>query len=105
MQWAESIGEYAGTVVQPQFVNKPEHSLQGGKACTQLQALARQYGSARFEKACRCANEILSLTVSSVRSILQCYLDEPADDTFPVQVQLPLHHNVRGAEYFVNGGH
>jgi len=105
MQWAEPIGEYASAVVQAQFVHKAEHSLLAGKACTQLQALARQYGVVRFEKACRCASEIQSLTVSSVRSILQCHLDEPADDTIPVQAQLPLHHNVRGAEYFVNGGH
>ncbi|MDR7123103.1 IS21 family transposase [Rheinheimera soli] len=104
MQWAAEYGESTVALVLAQFANKPEHSLQGCKACAQLQKLARQYGSVRFEKACRCACEIQSLTVSSVRSILQCHLDGSVDDNIPVQVQLPLHHNVRGPDYFVNGG-
>ncbi|GAB3036682.1 IS21-like element ISPsy14 family transposase [Bowmanella dokdonensis] len=103
-QWAKSIGESALALVSAQFADKPEYSLQGCRASAQLQKLARQYGHSRFEKACQCACEIQSLTVSSVRSILQCRLDEPGQDDGPVQSQLPLHHNVRGAEYYVNGG-
>ena len=104
MQWAQGIGDSASALVCAQFANKPEHSLQGCKASSQLQKLARHYGNDRFERACKCACDIQSLTASSVRSILQCHLDDAAQTDMPVQVQLPLHHNVRGAQYYVNGG-
>lgn len=103
-QWATAIGEHALALVSAQFVGVPEHSLRGCKACSQLQKLTRQYGQSRFERACQCACEIQSLTVSSVRSILQCRLDEPSTEAVPVQGQLPLHHNVRGARYYLDGG-
>ncbi|WP_240700899.1 IS21 family transposase [Pseudoalteromonas phenolica] len=101
--WAEEIGENAKQLVVAQFQQVPEYSLQGCKACSQLQKLARQYGNHRLENACKCACDIKSLTVTSVRSILQCHMDE-VDEQTPVQPQLPLHHNLRGAEYYLNGG-
>ena len=104
IQWATDIGEHATALVCAQFINKPEHSLQGCKASSQLQTLARHYGNERFERACKCARDIQSLTASSVRSILQCHLDETAVSETPVQRQLPLHHNVRGAQYYLNRG-
>ncbi len=104
MTWAATIGEFTSALVSAQFINSPEYSLQGCKACSQLQKLARQYGNGRFERACQCASEIQSQTVSSVRSILQCRLDELDKKACPIQTQLPFHHNVRGAEYYVNGG-
>ncbi|MCL1043686.1 IS21 family transposase [Shewanella marisflavi] len=104
MHWAKDIGEHSLALISAQFDGVPDCSLQGCKACSQLQKLARKYGQMRFERACQCACEIQSLTVSSVRSILQCRLDEPLDEAKPVQGQLPLHHNVRGARYYLNGG-
>ncbi len=103
IQWAERIGQSALALVMAQFDNLPDYSMQGCKACTNLQTLAKQYGAIRFENACHCACDIKSRTVSSVRSILQCHLDEVPEDV-PTQQSLPLHHNVRGAEYYVNGG-
>lgn len=103
-EWATQIGESALRLVCEQFEGKPEYSMMGCKACAQLQKFAKQYGDQRFERACHCACEIQSFTVSSVRSILQCRLDNPAPDDIPKQVQLPLHHNVRGADYYINGG-
>ncbi|MDX3775546.1 IS21 family transposase [Chromatiaceae bacterium AAb-1] len=104
IQWAKGIGESASALVCAQFANKPEYSLQGCKASSQLQKLARHYGNDRFERACKCACDIQSLSASSVRSILQCRLDDGAQTDMPVQVPLPLHHNVRGPQYYINGG-
>lgn len=104
VQWARSVGDSVYSLVCAQFENKPEYSLKGCQACTELQRLAKRFGHSRFERACQCACDIQSLTVSSVRSILQCRLDEPNETLEPMQSQLPLHHNVRGAEYFINGG-
>ena len=102
--WAEQIGPNALAVVMAQFDNKPEYSIKGCKASSRLQKLAKQYGANRFENACQCAAQICSLTVSSVRSILQCRLDTPAEEDRPVQAKLPLHHNVRGSDYYINRG-
>jgi DNA replication protein DnaC/transposase len=71
VEWAKQLGESALSLVMAQFYGRPEYSLKGCKACTQLQKLALQYGNQRFESACYCACEIQSMTVSSVRSILQ----------------------------------
>ncbi|QSX39190.1 IS21 family transposase [Shewanella sedimentimangrovi] len=102
--WAVKIGECAGLLISAQFAGKPEHSTSAYRACSQLQALAKLYGHERFELACRCAIEIHSKTVKSVRSILQCKLDQKLKETRPVQSQLPLHHpNLRGAGYYQGG--
>lgn len=104
VNWAKLIGENSLALIRAQFDENAEYSLKGFKASTKLQKLAKQYGHARFENACRCACEIKSLTYSSVRSILQCHIDETNSDRLPKQQQLPLHHNVRGADYYINGG-
>jgi hypothetical protein len=64
--------------------------------------LAKQYGPERLEAACRCACEIGSRTVSSVRSILQCHLDEPAEASTETAVMV-MHSNVRGPAYYQEG--
>lgn len=102
--WAEQIGQSALALVNAQFVDRPEHSISGNRACSQLQSLAKQYGNGRFESACRCAVEIQSPSVKSVRSVLQCRLDLKAAEAVPIQSQLPLHHNLRGPGYYQQGG-
>lgn len=104
IEWAKSIGAAAEAVIQHQFDGKP-HPLLGLKACTSLKRLAKDYGQERFESACRRGQMIGSLTVKSIRSILQRGLCELTDEHVPVQAHLPFHKNVRGADYYLNGGH
>jgi hypothetical protein len=98
------MSEHVIAAVDAQFAGKNSYAMTGNKACSQLQSLAKLYGNERFEAACACANEIDSLTVKSIRSILQCKIDMQTDDK-PAQTQLPLHHNVRGSNYYQHGGH
>ncbi len=104
VSWAESIGPMAKQVVLAQFSNESNFSYIGRSACGQLKALARQYGDERFERACTRAHLIKSLTVKSIRSILQRKLDAVVREEVPIQAPLPLHHNVRGSDYFELGG-
>ena len=97
--WAQDIGPSALVVVRQQFADKP-HTMVGLRACSTLKGLARNYGPERFEAACERACDIGSLTVKSVRSILQRGLDTQKADS-EVKVQVPLHQNIRGREYFV----
>jgi transposase len=98
-EWAESIGPAALAVVRQQFHAKP-HTQIGIRACATLKGLARNYGPERFEAACDRAQEIGSLTVKSVRSILQRGLDARETDETPVMTHLPSHQNIRGSDYY-----
>jgi transposase len=103
IKWARSIGPAAEAVIQYQFDSRP-HALLGIRYCAPLQRLAKEYGAERFEAACQRAQLIGSLTTKSIRSILQRRLDTQSDPRAPIQVNLPLHDNVRGAGYYANGG-
>ncbi|MEW8228438.1 MAG: IS21 family transposase [Candidatus Thiodiazotropha endolucinida] len=103
IKWARSIGPAAGAVVQHHFDSRP-HALLAIRASSSLQRLAKDFGDERFEAACERAIQIDSPTVKSVRSILQRGLESQRDEPFSIQVNLPLHNNLRGAEYYAKGG-
>ena len=97
--WAKSMGKASLAVVKYQFSKSP-HDLIGLKACSTLKRLAASYGDEQFEAACNRAQLIGSLTVKSVRSILQHGLANMGEENIPHQMKLPLHHNLRGPEYY-----
>jgi transposase len=97
--WARDTGPAALTVVQHQF-DSHAHSALGLRACASLKKMARDLGNDRFEAACRRAERIGSMTVKSIRSILQAGLDKQTEDDVPRFVSIPEHRNVRGAEYY-----
>ena len=75
------------------------HPEQGYRACLGLQRLARRDGAQRLEAACARALSIRSPTYTSIKSILAAGLDRHGVET-PAQTSLPLHDNVRGADYY-----
>lgn len=103
VQWARAIGPAAEAVIQYQFECRA-HPLLAIRACAPLQRLAKGYGAERFEAACRRAEQIGSLTTKSIRSILQRGLADHEGEQIPIQTNLPLHDNVRGARYYNDGG-
>ena len=103
IQWAESTGPAVVAAIEAQFADKPEYSSRALTACTQLKDIARRYGAERFEAACIRAKAIESLSVKSIRSILECRLDMAEMQEAPIQAQLPFHHNVRGSNYYSGG--
>lgn len=100
--WAGSIGEAASSVVGYQLTRK-KHGALGLRACSSLQRLAKVHGAERFELACRRSLDIGSPTLKSIQSIIRRKNIDIIDDVVPVQIQLPLHHNVRGAAYYADG--
>ncbi len=102
LTWASAIGPNLLQVVNAQFQRRvPEAGL---PVCDALRQLARKYGNQDLERACARAVTIQSLTVKSVRSLLSTgrYKDAHQDEC--TQSELPLHHNVRGASYYLNEG-
>jgi transposase len=102
LNWALSIGPATRDVVKWQLENRP-HPEQGYRACLGLLNLAKHYGEARLEAACKRALAIGSPRRRSIKSILEAKFDQhpelfPADNH--VATRLPAHSNVRGADYF-----
>ncbi len=97
--WGERIGAATGAVVRWQMEHRP-HPEQGYRACLGLQRLARQLGTERLEAACARALSIRSPTYRSVNSILAAGLDRQQAPPPPADATLPLHDNLRGADYY-----
>lgn len=101
LNWAKSIGESTYAVVQHHFDSRPHHIL-AIKACGTLQRLSKEYGHERLEGACQRAQSIGSMTVKSIRSILQRKLTKMDEEQLPIQTSLPFHQNVRGPHYYTD---
>ena len=99
MRHAASIGPATIALVEAIMKAKP-HPEQGFRACLGILRLARSYGSARIEAACRRGNDIGATTYGSIKSILQhgldrAYANEKPPDRPPIQ-----HRNIRGTGYY-----
>lgn len=97
--WGEGIGKSCGALVRWQMEHRP-HPEQGYRACLGLRKLARQYSADRLEAACARALAIRSPSYPSVNSILKSGVDRQPLPAQPNQKALPLHDDVRGADYY-----
>jgi hypothetical protein len=89
-------------VVQWQLEHRP-HPEQGYRSCLGLLNVAKNYGEARLEAACRRALTIGSPTRKRVLAILEAKLDQHPDlfpSTTAPTTATRTHENVRGADYF-----
>ena len=78
-----------------------DHPEQAYRLCLGLLNLSRRYSKPRLEGACERALSICSANYQSVASILKQGLDQQAlEDDAHLQADLPLHPNVRGADYY-----
>jgi transposase len=99
MREAKKIGPATIALVEAIMKAKP-HPEQGFRACLGILRLARSYGSARLEAACKRGNDIGATTYGSIASILnngldRAYAREPTPETPPIR-----HGNIRGTGYY-----
>jgi transposase len=99
LEWAKSIGPGVTAAVQYQLDSR-ERSPLALRACSSLQRLAKDYTPERLEAACQRGQRIRSLTLKSIGSILQRRLESAHEPEASAQLSLPLHENVRGAQYY-----
>ena len=90
---------HTGAVVEHLLRSKP-HPEQGYRACLGLLSLSREYGDERLEAASALAVQLRSPTRKSVKSILESGRDRPHAQTELLDLDLPLHGNVRGPGYY-----
>jgi transposase len=99
MREAAKIGPATIALVEAIMQAKP-HPEQGFRACLGILRLARSYGSARIEAACRRGNDIGATSYGSIKSILQHGLDRAYANDEPPQAP-PIHHrDIRGNGYY-----
>jgi len=99
--WAETIGESTTEFVE-HHITRAGSFIPGLRVCGSLKKQASIYGSERLEAACARANRIGSKTLKSIQSILKRNLDH-IDQNESVQGELPMHYNLRGADYYKEG--
>ena len=99
MREAGKIGPATTALVEAIMKTKP-HPEQVFRAFLCILRLARSYGAARLEAACRRGNDIGATSYGSIKSILQNGLDKAyAADTAPDEPPI-RHGNIRGSGYY-----
>lgn len=98
-RWAQQIGSHTAALIES-LIAARAHPQQGFRAALGILRMAKLYGNARLDAACRRATAMNAVSYRSVESILKHRLDElplPSD----TQQQLPIFHdNVRGPDYY-----
>jgi transposase len=99
INWAAKIGPHTARMIE-RILNSRPHPQQGFRSCLGILRLAKDFGDARLEAACRRALSIGGTSYRSVESILKHNLDqkplpEKSDNDTSVE-----HGNIRGAQYY-----
>jgi transposase len=103
VNWARSIGPHTAQLFERILSEKP-HPEMGYRSCLGIIRLAQQYSAERMEAAAQRAILAQACRYQSVKSILQNSLDAvplspPRPNPSPLR-----HDNLRGADYFDQGG-
>jgi hypothetical protein len=101
IRWAGEVGASCGEAARTIIEGKP-HPEQGYRACLGLMRLAKMYGHARMEAACRRALALRVCSYRSIKSILKTGKDSeplPEEDRTP-DLFSQFHENVRGRPYY-----
>jgi transposase len=99
MDKAAAIGPATVALFEVIMKAKP-HPEQGFRSCLGIINLAKSYGPARVEAACRRGNDVGSTTYGSIASILKHGLDKAYAQPATPEAPPLLHGNIRGSDYY-----
>jgi hypothetical protein len=104
LSWAAKIGENTKELVQ-QILSSKKIEQQAYKSCFGLLKLADKYTAYRLENACEKALSLKSPSYTTVSNILKNGMDKvPSQEVSSASNVIPLNSNIRGANYYANGG-
>ena len=99
VRWARKSGGHTEALIEKILSSRP-HPQQGFRTCLGILRLAKRYGDARLEAACRRALALNCIGYKSIESILKNGLDKnPLPEQAP-PLPVTAHGNVRGPEYY-----
>lgn len=96
--WAHSIGEETEKVIN-KILESKTHPEQAYKSCIGILSYGKKVGYHRLNLACQRADKYGSYSYRTIKNILTNNYDSLSNDE-QSQYQLPLHENIRGAEYY-----
>jgi transposase len=96
--WAQSVGQETEKVISIILASKV-HPEQAYKSCIGILSYGKKVGYERLNLACRRADQYGSYSYRAIKSILTGNYDSLSKDE-QEPYQLPLHENIRGAEYY-----
>jgi transposase len=105
VDWARKSGPHTALAVDTILQSYP-HPEMGYRSCLGLIRMANRYGSDRMEAACERILLTGTVRYRSIKSVLEKQLDRqplPGQESEP-KPSAVSHENVRGAEYFAEGG-
>ena len=103
MNWARTVGPNTARLFERMLAEKP-HPEMGYRACLGIIRLAKQYSAERTEAAAERALLTGACRYQSVKSILKNSLDRQPLESPPPLGRSASHDNIRGANYFDQGG-
>ncbi len=100
IRWGEQTGPATGSLVA-EILSALPHPEQGYRSCLGIMRLGKSYGERRLEAACERAHHLGSCRYRTVKNILSSGLDrQPLQDQLPHASPIPVHGNIRGADYY-----
>lgn len=100
VDWAAKTGPSTAELVA-RIMEARRHPEQGYRSCLGVMRLGKSFGDQRLEAAARRALHLRSYSYGTIKNILAAGTDRlPLEDELQ-PVQLGLHENVRGADYYV----
>jgi transposase len=102
IRWAEQIGDNVKYVIEKMMMKK-RHPEQAFKVCMGIMSLAKKYGSNELDTACKQAIYFNYYSYKWLHNHLKNKMSV-IENTIPLFQDLPEHENIRGQNYFSDGG-
>jgi transposase len=97
LSWAEGIHEDVRLYIL-KILNRKQHPEQAYKSCVGVLSFAKKVGNERLIKACQRALGYGLYNYKTIQNILEKGLDSQEEEE--EQLEMPLHDNIRGEEYY-----
>lgn len=100
IKWGKDIGCHTGQYIE-KMLEHYTYPEQAYKSCMGILSLGKKYSNQRLEKACGRALQYGKYSYRTIEYILLKKLDQLEEqDQTKSQMELPLHDNIRGAQYY-----
>jgi transposase len=100
IRWGKDIGLHTGQYIEKMLAHY-SYPEQAYKSCVGILSLGKKYSNQRLEKACRRALQYGKYSYRTIEYILLKKLDQLEEqDLEKPQLELSLHDNIRGAQYY-----
>jgi transposase len=99
ISWAADIGEDVKFYIL-KILDRKQHPEQAYKSCLGILSFAKKVGNDRLINACRRALGYGIYNYKTIQAILEKGMDSSTETEEYEQLQMPLHDNIRGEDYY-----